>query len=97
MSDDGDSEVLESHDVPGWNTVDKLAKALLELEGLCVTPSQASNIKKLYDKLLDIDKRPIRFKPRSVKPTKGRFGKRKQYRVGEATASAVKRYLHVYM
>ena len=44
--------MLDSHGVPGWNKVDKLARALLELEGLCVTTSQAANIKKLYDELL---------------------------------------------
>ena len=43
------------------------------------------------------DKQPIKFKPTPLKPTRGRFGRKKQYRVGEATASAVNRYLHVYM
>ena len=53
-NDDGDedSEVLDSHGVPEWSRVDKLARALLELEGLCVTTSQTANIKKLYDELL---------------------------------------------
>ena len=43
------------------------------------------------------DEQPIKFKPTSLKPTRGRFGRKKQYRVGEVTAGAMRRYLHVYM
>ena len=40
---------------PGWNEVNNLARAFLELEGLSVTTSQAANIKMLYDGQLDVD------------------------------------------
>ena len=37
--------------IPGWERVDALTEALLELTGLSVTASQAEKIKQLYDHL----------------------------------------------
>lgn len=85
LQDDGDTEgeeddVLDSQGIPGWDKVYNLARALLQLEGLGATMSQATNIKRLYDDLLEFDKRPIVFKPRPVRPTRGRFARKKTYR-----------------
>ncbi|XP_078667564.1 uncharacterized protein LOC144909422 [Branchiostoma floridae x Branchiostoma belcheri] len=62
-----DKEIsLDSVGIPGWDKVDRLAQALLQLKG------QATTIKKLYDELSDYDKRPITYQPRNVdKPAKG--------------------------
>ena len=57
--------------IPGWEKVDQLVRALLELEGLCVTNTQANTIKTLHSQLLEFDKRPITFRPRQVKQPKG--------------------------
>ena len=67
-----------------------MARALLDLEGLCITNAQAKNIKTLYSQLMEFDKSPITFKPRPVKPARGRFGRSKN-RVGHDTVDAMKR------
>ena len=58
--------------------MDRLATALLQLKGLCVTNAQADGIKKLYDDLLDYDKQPIIFKARPPKQQHGRFARSKK-------------------
>lgn len=50
----------------GWERVDRLAIALLDLSGLCVTNSEAREIQHLYDKLLEFDKKPLVFKTQSA-------------------------------
>ena len=67
-----------------------MARALLDLEGLCITNAQAKEIKDLYSQLMEFDRRPITFKPRAVKPARGRFGRSKN-RVGYNTVDAMKR------
>ena len=52
---------MDSRGIPGWNHVDKLARALVELHGLCVCDSAAEKIKELYHNLLEFDKRPPFF------------------------------------
>lgn len=66
-----------------------MARALLELEGLCVTNAQAKKIKTLYSQLLEYDRRPITYRPRQVKQPRGRFARSK--RVGHDTVEAMKR------
>lgn len=67
--------------------MDRLATALLQLEGLCVTNTQADHIKRLYDDLLAYDKEPIVFKARPLKPQRGRFAKKS----GHVSVTAMKR------
>ncbi len=57
--------------------MDKLARALVKLRGLCVTNAQASLIKKLYHNLLEFDKRPLVFSPRKLQAPRGRFARSK--------------------
>ena len=85
------NEAVDSQGIPGWEKVDRLARALLRLSGLCVTNTQAAEIQQLYSELLDYDKKPLTFQPRKMKPTRGRFARRKQYRVGHVGIEAVKR------
>jgi hypothetical protein len=85
-------EAVDSQGIPGWEKVDRLARALLRPRGLCVTNLQAAEIQQLYSELLDYDKKPLTFQPRKMKPTRGRFARRKQYRVGHVGIEAVKRY-----
>ena len=69
---------MDSRGILGWDRVDELAKALVGLSGLSVTNSQAKEIKRLYDNLLEFDKRPLVFKPRPRNTLKGRFGRTKR-------------------
>ena len=85
-------EAVDSQGIPGWERVDRLARALLRPCGLCVTNTQAAEIQQLYSELLDYDKKPLTFQPRKMKPTRGRFARRKEYRVGHVGIEAVKRY-----
>ena len=71
--------------------MDQLAQALLRPCGLSVTNTEAAEIQKLYSELLEYDKIPLTFQPRKMKPPRGRFARRKQYRVGHVGTEAVKR------
>ena len=46
---------------PGWDKVDALATAILELTGLSVKSAQVEHIKELYTNLPLYDKKPISF------------------------------------
>ena len=83
-----DDEAVDYRGIPGWEKVDRLAKALLDLKGLCVTNAQAKELKMLYSQLLDYDKRPITFQPRQIKRPRGRFARSKG---GYAGVDAMKR------
>ena len=82
---DNSEESVDLCGIPGWNQVDKLAKALIDLQGLAVTSAQAENIKTLYSDLLPYDKKPLGYKAIVRKPTKGRLArsKRRSGHVGE--------------
>ena len=67
----------------------------MDLSGLSVTNAQAAEIQRLYSELLDFDKRPLTFPLKKLKPTKGRFARTKQYRVGHVGIEAVKRYQYL--
>ena len=86
--EDVDDEAIDHRGIPGWEKVDRLAKALLSLKGLCVTNTQAEELKTLYSELLDYDRRPITFQPRQIKRTRGRFARSKK---GYAGVDAMKR------
>lgn len=85
-----DDEAVDSRGIPGWEKVDRLARALLKLEGLCVTNAQAQEIDILYSQLMEFDKKPITFRPRQVKQARGRFARSKN-RVGHDTIDVMKR------
>ena len=67
------SDSVDSRGIPGWDRVDKLTAALLKLSGLCVTNAQAAEIQALYRNLLEHDRKPLTYPPRSLKPPQGRF------------------------
>lgn len=54
--EDADDEALNYRGIGGWEKVDRLARALVNLKGLCVTNAQAEELKMLYSQLLDYDK-----------------------------------------
>ena len=68
---------IDSRGIPGWDRVDKLARALVKLRGLCVTNTQAAEIKQLYHSLLEYDKRPLVFAPSVRQAPRGRFARSK--------------------
>lgn len=84
-------EALDARGIPGWDKVDALAEALLDLSGLSVTSTAATNILKLYNSLEEFDKRPLTFHPRPQKPPRGRFARTKGYRSGHSTVDNMKR------
>ena len=49
---DWEAESVDSRGIPGWDRVDRLARALLSLSGLSVTNTQASQIQHLYTTLV---------------------------------------------
>ena len=51
------NEAVDSQGILGGEKVDRLARALLHLSGLCVTNTQAAEIQQLYSELLDYDKK----------------------------------------
>ena len=79
----------------GLDKVDRPTRALLDLSGLSVTNAQAAEIQRLYSELLDFDKRPLIFTLKKLKPTRGRFARMEQYRVGHVGVEAVKRYQYL--
>ncbi len=84
--------MVDSLGIPGWDKVDRLATALLDLRGMCVSASQAEQIKRLYNDLAEFDRRPLVFKLRKPKVDRpGRFGKRKFHHSGHATVDMVKK------
>ena len=86
------SEVLDSRGIPGWDKVEKLAKALLSLKGLSISKEQARNISSLYDQLDSYDKKPLVFIKRYSHKATGRFA-RSRRRVEDASIDYMKRYI----
>lgn len=68
---------VDSRGIPGWERVDKLARALVKLRGLSVSNAQASEIRELYNNLLEFDKRPLVFSPAVRQAPRGRFARSK--------------------
>ena len=87
------SEALDSLGIPGWDKVDQLARALVDLHGLSVSNEQARNIQMLYHQLPDYDKKPLSYAPRqsSSTPARGRFGRSKR---SHTTVDQMKRLLY---
>ena len=54
---------MDTSGIPGWDKVDALARALTDLEGQAVMNTQAKDIQKRYNDLLEYDKQPLVFKP----------------------------------
>lgn len=90
IAEDAD-DALDARGIPGWGKVDALTVALIRLSGLSVTNSQAKEIKHLYENPHNYHKRPLVFKPRPVKRTRGRFARSKEKRSGHVTVQAMKR------
>ena len=87
---DEEAEAVDARGILGWDRVDKLAKALITLEGLAVTTSQAQEIELLYNRLVEYDRRPIQFQPRPQRPSRGRFSRKKTS--GHKSVEAMKRF-----
>ena len=68
------------------------AKALLGLAQLYVMESEAKTIRRLYNDLVDFDKRSLRFQSRLLKPSRGRFARSKGKRSSHAGLDNMKRY-----
>ena len=83
-------ESVDFYGIPGWDKVDKLAHALLNLIGLVVTTEQAVHIKQLYNNLLPYDKKPLEYKAIVKRPTRGRFA-RSKHRSSYVGRDAMKR------
>ena len=82
--------MLDSHGIPGWDKVDQLADALLNIRGFSMSNRDAEKIKSLYEKLIDYDKQSLMFHMRQVQPSRGRFGRTN--RSGHVTLDVIRRY-----
>ena len=89
-SEDSEEQLTttDSRGIPGWDKVDKLAKRLIDLSGLSVSPTEVKKIVDLYNNLDDFDKEPPHYRPVRKTATKGRFGSRRQ---GYALQTVMKR------
>ena len=86
-----DTEAADSRGIPGWEKVDQLAQALVQLSGLAVTSVEAARIKQLYDSMLEYDRKPLIFHPRPLSTPRGRFGRSKS--PSHVGVDHVKRYV----
>ena len=87
---DEEEVTLDSRGFPGWDKVDKLAEALINMEGLFVTNAHAEVVKQLYENLLDYDKAPLKYSPMyQTHSTRGRFARK--YRSGHVGVESMKR------
>lgn len=85
-----DEVAVDAKGLPGWDRVDKMAEALIALEGLFVTNAQAEVVKELYHNLLDYDKEPLKYPPmHQTHSTHGRFARK--YRSGHVGVESMKR------
>ena len=74
--------------------MDRLARALIDLKGLCITNQQARVIQDLYHDLLEYDKKPLVFRAsETITPAQGRFGRSK--RGGHTNVDNMKRYSYM--
>lgn len=79
---------IDSLGIPGWDKVDALATALLELTGLSVKSAQVEHIKELYANLPLYDKKPLTFES---KRKKAMTSQSKCHRSGHVSEEVVKR------
>ncbi len=85
MQEEASDEAVDSRGIPGWEKVDELARALVNLQGLY---SQARRIQELYHNLLEVDKKPLVFTPRKHHPSRG------SKRGGHVSVECMKRYAY---
>jgi len=76
------NDAVDFRGIGGWEKVDKLARALIDLSGLAVTNSQAREITELHQALPAYDKLPLEFKATPRKPSRGRFGRKRSGHTG---------------
>ena len=84
-----DEEATDASGILGYDRVNDLAKALVDIHGLALTTTQEQEIEHLYNRLVDYDKRPILFRPRPQRPSRDRFARKKQS--GHMSVEAMKR------
>ena len=90
LEEKDNQEAVDSKGLPGWDRVDKLAEALINMEGLFVTNTKAEKVKRLYDNLLDYDKQPLKYQPMCQQHSScGRFAR--NYRLGHVGVERMKR------
>ena len=86
----GDDESADNSGDDTMRDQDALAKALINLNGLSVSNSDAEKVIKLYNDLDDYDKKPLIYQSVVKKPSTGRFTRSKK-RSGHVGLVAMKR------
>ena len=84
-------DAVDSRGIGGWDKVDRLAHALLELRGRAITNREADDIIHLYDDLAEFDKRPLMFERRPLARPHGRFARSKENRSGHIDRTVIRR------
>ena len=66
--EESNNESIDSLVISGWNEVDRLAKALIDQEGISLSIEASNVIIWLHQQLDHYDKRPIKYKKIKMKP-----------------------------
>ena len=73
----GPESSSDSKGIPGWDKVDRLARALMKVKGISLSDEQTKTIGTLYNDLDEFDKKPIQFESVVRKAPRGRFASKK--------------------
>ena len=86
-----ESDAIDSRGISGWDKVDHLACALLELRGQAITNREADGIICLYEDMAEFDKRPLMFERRPLARPHGQFARSKENRSGHVDRTVIRR------
>jgi len=91
ISNSTDTGTVDSRGIAGWDKVARLAKVLVELEGLFVSEEEAQRIKTLWEALDSFDKKATNVFLRSPPTLRGHFCSEK--RTGHTTKEQMRRFV----
>ena len=84
-----ESDTVNSHGISGWDKVDHLVRALLELRNQAITSREADGIICLYEEMAEFDKRPLLFKRRLLARLHGQFARSKENQSGHVDRTMI--------
>ena len=85
---------MDTHGIPGWDKVDRLAEALANSSGVGFTDSQAAEIERLYRLLDPYDLQPLPLAiVHSSRPSTSRFCRTSSKRFGQIGMQNMKRFV----
>ena len=76
------NESIDSLGIPGWDKVDRLAKALIDQEGISLSREASNVIIRLYQQLDPYDRRQMKYEKIKMKPATGRYLRKRKSGAG---------------